>query len=92
MSLDDNAVPRLLRGVRVAHDAVRRRDVLLAPERVFMLDPIGKAVLDRIDGTRSFGTIVDDLAAAYEAPRDRIAADAGTYLAGLIERRMMEAT
>ncbi|MEM7496605.1 MAG: pyrroloquinoline quinone biosynthesis peptide chaperone PqqD [Pseudomonadota bacterium] len=90
MSLPDSAVPRLLRGVRVARDRVRGRDVLLAPERVFMLDPVGKAVLERVDGARSFGAIVDDLAAAYDAPRNRIAEDAGKYLSGLVERRMME--
>ncbi|MEL7138906.1 MAG: pyrroloquinoline quinone biosynthesis peptide chaperone PqqD [Pseudomonadota bacterium] len=92
MSLSEDAVPRLLRGVRVAHDAVRKRDVLMAPERVFVLDPIGKAVLDRVDGRATFGSIVDALAAAYNAPRDRIAEDAGKYISGLIDRRMMEAS
>ncbi|MDT8343289.1 MAG: pyrroloquinoline quinone biosynthesis peptide chaperone PqqD [Thermohalobaculum sp.] len=90
-ALPDTAVPRLLRGVRTRFDRVRGIWVLLAPERTLRLDQIGAAILAETDGVRSFGEIVDRLAAAYQAPRERIAADAGAFLAALIERRMAEA-
>lgn len=89
-SLPDAAVPSLPRGVRLHHDRVRQTWVLLAPERVLKLDQVGLAVLERVDGARSFGTIVDDLAATYNAPREQIAADASRFLDGLIARRMVD--
>ena len=91
MSLRDADIPRLLRGVRVKHDAVRGIDVLLAPERVLHLDAIGRAILAETDGKRSFAEIVAALAAKFDAPAERIATDARGFLDGLVERRMAEA-
>jgi pyrroloquinoline quinone biosynthesis protein D len=88
--LGPHQVPRLLRGVRVKNDPVRGIRVLLAPERVLKLDPIGSAILAETDGERTFGAIVARLAEAYDAPSDRIAADAGAFLMSLVERRMAE--
>ncbi len=84
------SVPRLPRGVRLHRDRVREAWVLLAPERVLKLDPVGLAILERVDGERSLGAIVDDLAAAYSAPREQIAGDAGRFLDGLAARRMVD--
>lgn len=92
VEIAETAVPCLPRGVRLHHDRVRQTWVLLAPERVLKLDPVGLAVLERVDGVASFGTIVDALAAAYAAPRDRIAGDAGRFLDGLAARRMLDVT
>ena len=91
-ALRETARPRLLRGVRVKFDAVRDMNVLLAPERTLKLDAIGAAILVETDGERTFGEIVDRLAARFQAPRERIAADAGAFLLSLIERRMAELT
>ena len=92
MTLADDQVPRLLRGVRTKHDKVRGIDVLLAPERVLKLDPVGSAILAEADGERSFRQIVAALAERYDAPPERIADDAREFLESLIERRMAEAT
>jgi pyrroloquinoline quinone biosynthesis protein D len=83
-------VPFLPRGVRLHDDRVRGVRVLLAPERALKLDAPGAAVLGEVDGTASFGEIVARLAARYDAPAERIAADAGSFLDGLVERRMVE--
>lgn len=88
--IDPAARPALPRGVRVRWDAVRQGWVLLAPERALRLDQIGVAILERADGARSFADIVADLAAAYDAPPERIAADAGRFLSALAARRMIE--
>lgn len=88
--IPDSAVVALLRGVRVHWDRVRGTWVLLAPERVLKLDPVGRAILERLDGRRPFGEIVGQLAEAYAAPRERIAEDAGKFLTALVERRMAE--
>jgi coenzyme PQQ biosynthesis protein PqqD len=88
ISADD--VPRLPRGVRLRVDAVRNATVLLAPERTFNLDPVAAAVLQLVDGERSFSRIVDELAVAYNADRATIEADVAAMLDDLIEKRVVE--
>ena len=83
-------VPRLPRGVRLRVDTVRNATVLLAPERTFNLDPVAAAVLQLVDGERSFSRIVDELAAAYNADRATIEADVAAMLDDLIEKRVVE--
>ncbi len=78
--------PYLPRGVRMRADRVRGGQVLLAPEKAVALDPIGEAILSRIDGQASFAEIVDDLATAYSAPRAQIECDVQTFLQGLRAR------
>lgn len=90
MSVAPDTIPVMPRGVRLHHDKVRDRWVLLAPERTISLDPIGHAILAQIDGDTTFGGIVDALAAKYSAPADQIASDAGAYLRGLADRRILD--
>ncbi len=82
--------PRLPRGVRLIHNEAQGGWVLLAPERVFKADAVAVEVLKRCTGDASFGTIVDDLAKTYAAPRDRILADVTTLLRGLADKRLLE--
>ncbi len=91
IELKDNDRPVILRGVRPHFDKVRNVWLLLAPERALKLDDIGRAILDEVDGTRTFGEITAILAKKYDAPLDRISGDARTYLSGLMARRMVEA-
>jgi len=90
--LPDDAVPVLPRGVRVKFDAVRSTHMLLAPERAVRLDTVAAAILAETDGVRSFAEVVAALAARYQAPAERIASDARTFLVGLMDRRMLEVT
>ncbi|MEC9197933.1 MAG: pyrroloquinoline quinone biosynthesis peptide chaperone PqqD [Pseudomonadota bacterium] len=83
-------IPCLPRGVRLHHDKVRDAWVLLAPERAVRLDPIGHAILSRVDGTASFDQITADLAATYNAPQEQIAGDAAGFLNALRERLFLE--
>lgn len=91
IELKDADTPVILRGVRPHFDKVRNVWILLAPERVLKLDDIGRAILDEVDGKRSFGEIAATLAEKYDAPLERISSDARTYLSGLMARRMVEA-
>lgn len=90
MTIAEDAVPRLPRGVRLFRDRAREAWTILAPERVIETDDIGAEIMRRIDGVRSFGAIVDDLAACFAADRADIAADVGHFLADLAEKRMLE--
>ena len=67
-----DAKPRLPRGVRLTHNEAQGGWVLLAPERVFKADAITVEILKRCTGETTLNAIVDDLARAFAAPRERI--------------------
>ena len=81
-----DAAPAFNRGFRLRHDQVRGAWVVLAPERLFMLDDPAVEVLKLVDGARTVPAIVDELAAKYDAPRDVIAADVQAMLQDLVEK------
>jgi pyrroloquinoline quinone biosynthesis protein D len=90
LRIDPAARPRLARGVRLRHDEARGEWVLLAPERVVQADAIAVAVLQLCDGVRSFGEVVDALAAQYKAERALIETDVERLLGDLRNKRMVE--
>jgi pyrroloquinoline quinone biosynthesis protein D len=81
--------PKLPRGVRLRHDRVRERWVLLAPERIFEVDDIGVEILKRCDG-RSLGDMLQDLATTFSATPDDIRSDVESFLKGFAEKRVVE--
>jgi pyrroloquinoline quinone biosynthesis protein D len=85
-----DARPRLPHGVRLVHNEAQGGWVLLAPERVFKADAIAAEVLKRCTGEATLAAIVDDLAKAYGAPRDRVFADVTALLRGLADKRLLE--
>ena len=85
-----DAKPRLPRGVRLTHNEAQGGWVLLAPERVFKADPIAVEIVKRCTGDATFGEIIDDLAKAFNAPRERIHADVTALLRGLADKRLLE--
>lgn len=89
--IDEAAIPRLARGVRLREDAVRGRWIVLAPERMFVPDEVALEVLRLVDGARSLGAIADDLAARFAAPRAEILADLHEMLADLTAKGVVAA-
>ncbi|MEP9378533.1 pyrroloquinoline quinone biosynthesis peptide chaperone PqqD [Aquabacter sp. CN5-332] len=83
-------VPALPRGVRLRFDQSRQKWFLLGPERVFEPDETAIEILQRIDGARSVEAIAKDLATAFEADHDEIAADVMVFLRGLADQRMID--
>ena len=81
--VEDASVPKLSAGVRLHFDTRREQWVLLAPERVFVLDQVALEIVKRCDGAASMTTIVDDLATAFSAPRAVIAKDVRDLAPGL---------
>ena len=71
----EDSIPTLARGTRLRYDETRQRWVLLVPERVMAPDEIAVEILQLCDGQRSVAAIIDQLAAAYAAPREEIGAD-----------------
>ncbi len=85
-----DAKPKLPRGVRLTNSEAQGGWVLLAPERIFKADPIAVEILRRCTGEATYAAIVDDLAATFKAPRERIDADVTELLAGLAEKKLLE--
>ena len=80
------AVPAFNRGFRLRHAAVRNAWVVLAPERLFLLDETGVEVLKLVDGVRSVPEIIDALAERCAAPREVIAVDVEAMLRDLADK------
>lgn len=83
-------IPTLPRGVRLHFDKVRENWVLLAPERAVTLDQIGHAILNEVDGQRSFEQITTALSEKYNAPVDQIAEDSSGFLDALRARCFLD--
>ena len=77
-------VPSFSRGFRLRHDDVRGGWVVLAPERLFMLDEHAAEVLKLVDGRRSVDDIVGTLAEKYNATPTEIAGDVQAMLQDLV--------
>jgi pyrroloquinoline quinone biosynthesis protein D len=77
---DEAATPRFRRGVRFRFDEARQKWILLAPEKLFTPEGTAIEILKRVDGARTLGAIIDDLAKDFAAPRDLIAADVTAML------------
>jgi len=86
----DSARPRLPRGVRLTHNEAQGGWVLLAPERVFKADAVTAEILKRCSGEATLSQIVDELAKAFTAPRERIHADVVNLLGALADKKLLE--
>ena len=89
-TLDPASKPRLPRGVRLKHDEIRDEWVLLAPERLLKLNLVSTEILKRLNGEDRLDAIIDDLAATFGAPRERVEADVGAMLADLVRKRLVD--
>ena len=85
-----DAKPRLPRGVRLVNSEAQGGWVLLAPERIFKADAIAVEILKRCTGETTLAALVDDLAATFNAPRERVLADVTTLLRRLADKRLLE--
>ena len=84
-----NCRPRLAPGCRFS-EAAGEETTLLMPERMLRLNVSARQILTLCDG-RTFSAIVDELHSKFtEAPRERIASDASTYLEKLHALRAVD--
>ena len=91
VTVSETSVPRLPRGVKLRFDKQRDQWVVLAPERVFVLDNIALEIVKRCDGEASVAAIVDDLASAFSAPREVILKDVRALLQDLADKGIVTA-
>ncbi len=72
--------------VRLHHDRVRDRWVLLAPERVLFPCATSVTIIERLGAGRDVAELVGALADEFEAPRETISADVRQMLQGLADQ------
>ncbi len=82
----EEAVPRFGPGMRFRFDDVRQAWVVLGPERLFLPDEQAAEILKLVDGSRTLGAIIDDLAARFAAPREVLATDVTAMLRDLADK------
>ena len=87
--LDDSSQPRLATGCRWTGEGENR--TLVYPEGALRLQETARAILERCDGHRSFGQIVQELATAYNASDvTQIRQDASAFLERLRQKRLVD--
>ena len=66
--ITEASVPKLPAGVRLHFDERREQWMILAPERLFVLDPIGLEIVKRCDGRTKVAELVDELVRSLRRP------------------------
>ncbi|GAA4866292.1 MULTISPECIES: pyrroloquinoline quinone biosynthesis peptide chaperone PqqD [Saccharopolyspora] len=83
------SAPALRRGVRLDHDHVRDRPVVLYPEGVLMPNRTATAVLELCDGRTTVDGIAERLRERFSGVREQ---EVREVLERLVERRVVEWT
>lgn len=82
--------PQLRPHIHLRFDPKRQAHALLAPEHVYWPDEISVAILQKLDGERSVGAIISELACEYDAPIDAIGPDVIEFLQTWADERLIE--
>jgi pyrroloquinoline quinone biosynthesis protein D len=84
-----NATPKFDDGVRLKHDRVRERFVVLGPEMLIELNQTGTAIINEVDGQSTVTEIVSRLAARFEVSPDNITQDVIEFCTSMVMRRVL---
>ena len=82
--------PQLPSYIKLHHDKVRERWVLLAPERVLEPDDTALEIVHLCDGKTSVNAIVEAMGAKYQAPAEQMLSDIMAMLQDLLDKRFLE--
>jgi pyrroloquinoline quinone biosynthesis protein D len=89
MPLENTSRPRLATGCRWTGEGENR--MVVFPEGALRLQGTARAVLERCDGNRTFGQIVQELETAYNASDPvKIRQDAVAFLERLQQKRVVD--
>lgn len=90
MTLTPTSVPALRRGVRRQFDKARNVPLLMAPERVIMLDDIADAIVSECDAVSSVEEITTRLSARFATPAEDIQGDVLAFLQTLLDKGLIQ--
>jgi pyrroloquinoline quinone biosynthesis protein D len=86
----DTSQPKLAAGCRWGGGTGEER-VILFPEGAIKLQGTGRQVLERCDGTRTFGEIISELQKEFgKTDPEKIRADIGMFLEQLQKKRIVD--
>jgi coenzyme PQQ biosynthesis protein PqqD len=83
--------PRLASKARLRFDRKSSRYMLLYPERGLVLNPTAADVLQRCDGLRTVGSIVEELAQQYGHEVPSVKREVMTFLQTMADRGLVQA-
>jgi pyrroloquinoline quinone biosynthesis protein D len=86
---DARSAPHMPPYVRLQFDDLRKKWVVLSPERVFWPDEVTVDILKLCDGKRSIAAIAEQLATEYSAPREVIEADILEFIQSWTDIRLL---
>ena len=87
--IPSSAVLKFERGVRLKHDKVRERHVVLGPEMLIELNQTGTAIMSEIDGQSNLSEIVHRLAERFEVNPQDIDQDVSEFCTTMVMRRVL---
>jgi pyrroloquinoline quinone biosynthesis protein D len=89
---EDSSQPRLAAGCRWgAENKTGEERVVLFPEGAIKLQGTGRQILERCDGQRTFGEIIQELQAQFSvADPAKIRSDIGQFLDQLRHKRIVD--
>ncbi|MBC6496778.1 MAG: pyrroloquinoline quinone biosynthesis peptide chaperone PqqD [Alphaproteobacteria bacterium GM7ARS4] len=90
VSVSEHVIASLCSFVRLQYNEPRQKWVIQGPERLLEPDETSVAILQKLDGKKSVGEIIDILAKAYKAPRETISRDVCAMLQGLADKGFLE--
>jgi pyrroloquinoline quinone biosynthesis protein D len=89
LSITPASIPALRRGVRRQFDATRSAPVLMAPERVIVLDDIADAIIAQCDARATVAEIAAHLAERFSAPVEQVREDVRLFLQDLVDKGLV---
>jgi len=84
-----SVTPRFDYGVRLKHDKVRERYVVLGPEILIELNQTGTAIMSEIDGQSTITDIISRLAARFEVNPNDIKHDVIEFCTSMVTRQVL---
>ena len=76
-------------GVRLKHDAVRNRYVVLGPEMLVELNETGTAIMSKVDGEADLQTVIQSLAEQFQVESRDIEMDVTEFCTSMVMRRVL---
>jgi len=84
-----SVTPQFDYGVRLKHDKVRERYVVLGPEILIELIQTGTAIMSEIDGQSTITDIISRLATRFEVNQNDITQDVVEFCTSMVMRRVL---
>ena len=84
-----SVTPQFDYGVRLKHDKVRERYVVLGPEILIELNQTGTAIMSEIDGQSTIIDIISRLATRFEVNQNDITQDVVEFCTSMVMRRVL---